>query len=57
MPAWVLITEYLPLFALLAAGYMLKRHLHRRRVSDMDISRRKEEMVAVDLNAITKRTQ
>ena len=56
-PAWVLITEYLLLFALLAAGYMLKKHLHRRRVSDMDISRRKEEMVAVDLNAITKRTQ
>ncbi len=26
MPAWVLLTEYLPLFALLAAGYMLKRH-------------------------------
>jgi alpha-1,6-mannosyltransferase len=26
MPAWVLITEYLPLFAILAAGYMLKRH-------------------------------
>ncbi len=34
MPAWVLITEYLPLFALLATGYMLKRYLHWRRDSE-----------------------
>jgi hypothetical protein len=57
MPVWVLLAEYLPLFALLAAGYMLKRYLHRRRDSEMDISRNKEEMVASDLNAITKKTQ
>jgi len=47
MPAWVLITEYLPLFALLAAGYLLKRYKHKSGISGMDISRKKEEMVKV----------
>ena len=47
MPAWVLLTEYLPLFAFLAAGYLLKRHVHRHKISEMDIRRKKEEIVKV----------
>jgi hypothetical protein len=39
MPTWVLLAEYLPLFALLAAGYILKRYFHRSRISGRDISR------------------
>ena len=39
MPAWVLLAEYLPLFALLAAGYILKKYIQRSRISGRDFSR------------------
>jgi hypothetical protein len=33
MPAWVLLLEYLPLFALLAAGYIFKQHAYQNWIS------------------------
>jgi hypothetical protein len=47
MPAWVLLAEYLPLFALLAAGYILRKYIHRRRIFGMDFSRKKEKVAEV----------
>jgi len=47
MPAWVLLAEYLPLFALLTAGYILRKYIHRHRIFGMDFSRKKEEMAQV----------
>jgi alpha-1,6-mannosyltransferase len=44
MPVWVLLSEYLPLFALLAAGYIFRRHIHRRRIYGMDLSHKIEEI-------------
>jgi hypothetical protein len=41
MPAWVLLAEYLPLFALLTAGYILRKYIHRRRIFGMDFSRKR----------------
>jgi alpha-1,6-mannosyltransferase len=29
MPTWILMLEYIPLFTLLAAGYILKKHAHK----------------------------
>ncbi len=40
MPTWVLLAEYLPLVALLSAGYILKKHIHRSRISGRDFSRK-----------------
>jgi len=47
MPTWVLLVEYLPLFALLAAGFILKQYGQQRKHSGMEFSRKKEEMAEV----------
>ena len=47
MPTWILLVEYLPLFALLTVGYIFRRYRKRRNRSGMEISRKKEEMVGV----------
>ncbi len=47
MPTWILLVEYLPLFALLAAGFILKQYGKQRMHSGMEFSREKEEMAEV----------
>lgn len=47
MPTWILLAEYLPLFALLTAGYIFRRHKRRPKTSGMDFSRKKHEMARV----------
>jgi hypothetical protein len=47
MPTWVLLVEYLPLFALLAAGFILKQYAKRRKISGIQFSRKNEEMEGV----------
>ena len=47
MPSWVLLVEYLPLFALLAAGFILKQYAKRRKISGIQFSRKNEEMEGV----------
>ncbi len=45
MPAWVLILEYLPLFALLAIGYIFKRYAPDNWVSGFLLVNRTNEFV------------
>ena len=47
MPTWVLLVEYLPLFALLAAGFILKQYPKRRKIFGIQFSRKNEEMKGV----------
>jgi len=47
MPTWVLLVEYLPLLALLAAGFMLRKYAKRRKIFGMPFSRKKHEMEGV----------
>ena len=47
MPGWVLLVEYLPLFALLIIGYILKITKRRQRPSDVEFSRKTEQMARV----------
>jgi len=47
MPAWILLVEYLPLFALLAAGFILRQYAKRQKISDMRFNHKKEEMAGV----------
>jgi hypothetical protein len=47
MPTWILLVEYLPLFALLAAGYILRKHTSRGKTAGMNFSRKNEEMAGV----------
>ena len=47
MPAWILLVEYLPLFALLAAGFILREYNKRQKNTGMDLSRKKKEMAGV----------
>ena len=44
MPNWVLLVEYLPLFALLVIGYMVKKYNSRGRTSGMVFSNKNEEL-------------
>ena len=46
MPTWVLLVEYLPLFALLAAWYFLKKHITHNRIG-INFSREKEELAGM----------
>jgi hypothetical protein len=45
MPAWVLLLEYLPLFALLATGYIFKRYARQTWVSCFFPANRTEKFV------------
>jgi hypothetical protein len=47
MPAWILLAEYLPLFALLTAGLILSKYTERRKITGLDLSRKKEEFAGV----------
>jgi hypothetical protein len=47
MPTWILLVEYLPLFALLIAGYIFRGYNRRHKRSGMGFSRKKEQMVRV----------
>ena len=47
MPTWVLLVEYLPLFALLAAGFILRRYAKRRKIFGIQFSRKNAEMEGV----------
>ncbi len=47
MPTWVLLVEYLPLFALLTGGYIFRGYSKRRNRSGMEFSRKNEEMMGV----------
>jgi alpha-1,6-mannosyltransferase len=47
MPTWVLLVEYLPLFALPAAGFILRQYAKRQKISDVRFNHKKEEMAGV----------
>ncbi|MGB5745418.1 MAG: glycosyltransferase family 87 protein [Desulfobacterales bacterium] len=47
MPTWILLVEYLPLFALLAAGFILRQYAKRRKISGIQFSRQNKEMEGV----------
>jgi hypothetical protein len=47
MPTWVLLVEYLPLFALLAAGFIFRKYGLSQKIPDMGIGRKKKEIVGV----------
>ena len=49
MPAWILLAEYLPLFALLAGGYILKKAANSGITAGLDFSRKKEDIAGVKL--------
>ena len=45
MPTWILLVEYLPLFALLAVGPILGRYTSREKFGGMDISQHNKKMI------------
>jgi hypothetical protein len=45
MPVWVLILEYLPLFAFLPAGYIFKRYAHQHRVMGFSPANKTHKLV------------
>jgi hypothetical protein len=47
MPTWVLLVEYLPLLALLAAGFILRKYAKRRKILGMQFNHKKHEMEGV----------
>ena len=47
MPTWILLVEYLPLFALLATGFIFRKYGASRKISDMGFGRKKNEMAGV----------
>jgi len=47
MPGWILLVEYLPLFALLIVGYIFRGYNRRQKSSGKGFSRKKEQMVRV----------
>ena len=47
MPTWILLVEYLPLFALLATGFIFRQYAKRRKISDMKFSLKKKERAGV----------
>jgi alpha-1,6-mannosyltransferase len=49
MPAWILLAEYLPLFALLAGGYILKKAAKYGQTAGLDFSCKKEDITGVKL--------
>jgi hypothetical protein len=49
MPTWILLAEYLPLFALLAVGFILRKAGKRGEIAGLDFSRKKGEIAEVKL--------
>ena len=49
MPVWILMAESLPLFALLAAGYILKQAACWGKTTGLDFSRKKEHIAGIKL--------
>ncbi len=47
MPTWILLVEYLPLFALLAAGFIFRKYNASRKISDMGFDPKKKEILGV----------
>jgi hypothetical protein len=47
MPTWILLAEYLPLFALLTGGYIVNGHKMRRNRSAMEFGRKNKEIMGV----------
>jgi alpha-1,6-mannosyltransferase len=47
IPAWILLAEYAPLFALLAAGYILKKAAGGNETAGLEFSNRKEDAAGV----------
>ena len=47
MPTWILLVEYLPLFALLAAGHILGRYTRRDNFSGMNFSQPNKKMIGL----------
>ncbi len=47
MPIWILLVEYLPLFALLATGFILRQYATRHKISGMEFNHKKKEMAGV----------
>ena len=47
MPTWILLVEYLPLFALLAAGFIFRQYGASRKISDLKFNPKKKEMAEV----------
>jgi hypothetical protein len=45
MPVWVLILEYLPLFAFLPAGYIFKRYAHQHWVMGFSPANKTHKLV------------
>jgi hypothetical protein len=44
MPTWVLLAEYLPLFAFLTVGFILSKYTVGGKMTGQDLSRKKEEI-------------
>ncbi len=42
MPTWILLVEYLPLFALLATGFILRQYATRHKISGMEFNHKKK---------------
>ena len=47
MPTWILLVEYLPLFALLAAGHILGKYTSRAKFSGMNFSQPNKKMIGL----------
>ena len=47
IPTWIFLVEYLPLFALLAAGFILRQYAGQRKIFGLELSRKKKEMAEV----------
>jgi hypothetical protein len=47
MPTWILLVEYLPLFALLATGFIFRKYGASRKISDTGFGRKKNEIAGV----------
>jgi len=47
MPTWILLVEYVPLFALLAGGFILRKYPLQANASGMELTRKKEKMAEV----------
>jgi hypothetical protein len=47
MPAWVLLAEYLPLFVMLTAGFILSKYTGRDKMNAPALAHKKEKMAEV----------
>lgn len=49
MPTWILWAEYLPLFVILTAIFVLRKYGGQKKMNTLDLNRKKEEMAGVQL--------